>query len=341
MSTPRFRIIGQPRVKISLVSRLAAICRKNMIAVGAFFLVVFAILLFIIAKSISPADFVRGTIIRVKKDMTVTETAMLLSQKHVIRSQFMYKVYVKLIHDGKGVQAGSYLFDRPQSALRVAYRTAYGVDELQKVKVVIPEGSSSKNIAIIIKKAIPAFEDKVFLTQAAKYEGYLFPETYFFNPDVEPSEVVEEMRDQFSEKVAPLMEAIGTSTHSLSDIIIMASILEEEANNTTDRRMISGVLWNRIKIDMALQVDAPFYYIFGKGSSQLTVSDLATTSPYNTYKNKGLPIAPISNPGLESIRAALNPTASKYLFYLADRNGITHYAVTHEQHVENKFKYLQ
>lgn len=341
MSTIRFRIIGEPRRRLSLADKLKSVLAKNKIAVGAFFVVTISLLLFIIAKSITPSDFVRGTIVRIKKDMTVSETAMLLQTKHVIRSQFMYKAYVKLLHDGKGVQAGSYLFDRPQSALRVAYRTAYGVDELQKVKVVIPEGSSSKNIAIIIKKAIPAFDDKKFLVDAHEYEGYLFPETYFFNPDVEPDEVISEMRDQFSEKISPLMEAIGTSTHPLANIITMASLLEEEANNTTDRRLISGVLWNRISIGMLLQVDAPFYYIFGKASSQLTISDLATTSPYNTYKNKGLPAGPISNPGLDAIRAALYPTTSKYLFYLADRKGVTHYAVTHEQHVENKFKYLQ
>jgi UPF0755 protein len=279
--------------------------------------------------------------VRIKDGMTVSETAKLLADKNIIKSQFMYKAYVKLIHGDKGVQAGSYLFANSQSSLRVAYRTAYGVDELQKIKVAIPEGSSSKNIAVIIKKAIPAFDSKTFLVEAKKHEGYLFPETYFFNPDVTPDEVISEMKSQFNEKVASLMDAVATSTHSLEKIIILASILEEEANNTDDRRMISGVLWNRTDIGMALQVDAPFYYLFGKGSSQLTLSDLATTSPYNTYKNKGLPPGAISNPGLDAIKAALYPTPSKYLFYLADRKGVTHYAVTHEQHVENKFMYLQ
>lgn len=341
MSTIKFRILPNQRYPLTLQDRLRRIFHKSKLAIGAFFVVAAAVLLFIIAKSIAPADFQRGTIIRIQKDMTVSQAASLLSEKHIIRSQFMYKAYVKLLHSVGGIQAGSYLFDRPQSALRVAYRTAYGVDELQKVKVVIPEGSSSKNIASIIKKSIPLFDTKNFLIQARPEEGYLFPETYFFNPDVTPSEVISEMRGQFNDHITPYLDAIATSTHSMQEIISMASILEEEANNTTDRRTISGVLWNRIKIGMALQVDAPFYYIFGKGSSQLTLSDLATSSPYNTYKNKGLPPAAISNPGLDAIRAALYPTMSKYLFYLADKNGVTHYAVTHDEHVENKYKYLQ
>lgn len=325
----------------SLRSRVRNILRKNRLGVAAFFVVVLAVFLFIIAKSIAPSNFARGTIVRIQKNMTVSEVADLLAEKNIIRSPFMYKAYVRLVHSNNGVQAGSYLFDRPQSSLRIAYRTAYGVDELQKVKVVIPEGSSSKNIASIIKKAIPSFDDKAFLTEARSHEGYLFPETYFFNPDATPEEVISEMKGQFDEKVASLMDAIATSTHSLENVIIMASILEEEANNTEDRRMISGVLWNRLEIGMALQVDAPFYYLFGKGSSQLTLADLATSSPFNTYKNKGLPPAAISNPGIDAIKAALNPTPSKYLFYLADKKGITHFAVTHDEHVANKAKYLQ
>jgi UPF0755 protein len=248
---------------------------------------------------------------------------------------------VTILHRGKGVQAGSFLFDQPQSALRIAYRTAYGVDELHKVKVTIPEGSNSKEIGAIIERAIPAFDLPTFLSEAKKSEGYLFPETYFFNPDVTPREVISMMKEQFGEKVGTIMNEIATSTHPMEEILIMASILEEEANNPRDRALISGVLWNRIKIDMPLQVDAPFYYIFNKGSSQLTLTDLATSSKYNTYKNKGFPLGPISNPGLGAIKAALYPEKTKYLFYLADRSGVTHYAVTHDEHVANKAKYLQ
>ncbi len=290
--------------------------------------------------SVAPTNYPRGKIVRIEKDMTVSTTASMLKEKGFVRSAYLYKLYVVLLHPGKGVQAGSYLFDQPESSLRLAYRTAYGVSELQKVKVTIFEGSNSKEIAAIIKRSIPAFDAASFIVEAHRWEGYLFPETYFFNPNVTPAEVIAEMRSQFSKAIVAVTEEMASSSRSLSETIIMASIVEEEANNTVDREVISGILWKRIKESMPLQVDAPFYYLFGKGSSQLTRDDLAIASPYNTYIHKGLPVAPISNPGLDAIRAVLNPKVSPYYFYLADRLGITHYAETHDGHVTNKVKYL-
>lgn len=320
---------------------LIRIVKRHKTAVRAFFVIVIILFFTLIIFSIAPSNFPRGSIVRINKDMTVSGAASMLKEKGIIKSAYLYKIYVVMLHDGKGIQAGSYLLDRPQSTLRMAYRTAYGISNLQKIKVTIFEGSNSKDIATILKKNIPLFNSSDFLIQAKKLEGYLFPETYFFNPDVQPDEVIAEMRDQFDKKIAPIKNAISTSTKSFSDIMIMASILEEEANNTYDRRIISGILWKRIQEGMLLQVDAPFYYIFGKGSSQLTRSDLATTSPYNTYIHKGLPLAPISNPGLDAIKAALYPGENNYYFYLADKKGITHYATTHDGHVANKEKYLQ
>lgn len=315
--------------------------RRHKTAVRAFFIIVIISFLTLVVMSIAPSDFPRNTIIRINKDMTVSSAASMLKEKGIIKSAYLYKVYIVVLHNDKGIQAGSYLFDEPQSVLKVAYRTAYGVTDLHKIKVTIFEGSNSKEIANIIKKAIPLFDKATFLTEARKSEGYLFPETYFFNPDVRPDEVISMMRQQFDEKISEIANEIATSTHEINEIITMASILEEEANNTRDRVIISGILWKRIEKGMLLQVDAPFYYLFGKGSSQITRTDLATTSPYNTYVHKGLPIAPISNPGLDAIKAALFPNKNPYYFYLADRSGVTHYAVNHDGHVANKEKYLQ
>jgi UPF0755 protein len=149
------------------------------------------------------------------------------------------------------------------------------------------------------------------------------------------------MREQFEEAVKPLVQEFATSTRSMKDIITMASIIEKEAGNKTDRRIISGILWKRIDEGMHLQVDVPFYYVMDIAEGGPTLKDLATESPYNTYINKGLPPGPITNPGLDSIRAALNPTPSEYYFYLADSNGVTHYAKTHDGHLANRVKYLQ
>ena len=121
----------------------------------------------------------------------------------------------------------------------------------------------------------------------------------------------------------------------------MASIVEREATSSIDRRMIAGILWKRIATNMPLQVDPPFYYILGKDSASLTLSDLAVDSPYNLYKHTGLPPTPIDNPGLDSIVDTINPTASNYLFYLSDKNGRMHYAATLDGHTANANKYIE
>jgi UPF0755 protein len=291
--------------------------------------------------SSSPSNFPRGTIVRINKNVTIDGAASYLKEKGIVRYAFFYKTYVLMMRRNSSILAGSYLFDQPESALRVAYRTVYGINNLQKVKITFKEGLNSKEMGAVLKKNIPAFNVQEFLVEAQKNEGYLFPETYFFNPDVEPQEVIREMRQQFEEKTAVFKEALATSTRSFSDIVIMASLLEEEANNSADRAMISDVLWKRIDKGMALQVDVPFYYIFNKVSRDITRTELATTSLYNTYKNKGLTPGPITNPGISSLRAALYPKSNPYYFYLADSEGVTHFAKDHDGHVVNIRKYLR
>ena len=105
--------------------------------------------------------------------------------------------------------------------------------------------------------------------------------------------------------------------------------------------MVSGILQNRLREDMPLQVDATFHYINGKASHELTVDDLEMDSPFNTYKYVGLPPAPIANPGLESIQAVLSPTETNYFYYLTALDGTFHYAKTFEEHKKNKEKYLR
>jgi UPF0755 protein len=125
------------------------------------------------------------------------------------------------------------------------------------------------------------------------------------------------------------------------EIIVMASILEKEALTPEDKKIVSGILWKRLETGMLLQVDAVFMYIMGKKSSDLTLGDLKIDSPYNTYLYKGLPPSPICNPGIESIEASLNPTASSYWYYLSDKNLNIHFAKNFDEHKLNKAEYLR
>ena len=150
------------------------------------------------------------------------------------------------------------------------------------------------------------------------------------------------MLENFNVKITPeLNAAVAESGRDFSDIVIMASLIEKEAGSRKDAEIISGILWKRIEIGMPLQVDAVFPYIIGKNTYEVTLQDLEVDSPYNTYKYPGLPIGPISNPGLVSIKAAINPQKTNYLYYLNDTNGVMHYATTFDEHKINKARHVR
>ena len=141
-------------------------------------------------------------------------------------------------------------------------------------------------------------------------------------------------------RIKPLEQDLSAFGRPLSDVIIMASLIEEEARTDDTRRKVSGILWKRLQKGMPLQVDGVFPYIFGDKPYDLTNGDLLIDSPYNTYKYIGLPPTPISNPGLAAILAAVTPITTPYWYYLSDRDGNMHYAVTHDEHLVNRVKYL-
>ena len=185
---------------------------------------------------------------------------------------------------------------------------------------------------------MPEFNNREFMSRAQ--EGYLFPDTYFPRPGESTDAILSVFDNTFRSKISKIQKEIKASGHTLEELLTMASILEKEASKTKDRQQIAGVLWYRVKIGMPLQVDAVFPYILGKNTFQLTTDDLKFDSPYNTYTNKGLPPGPINTPGLDSILAAATPIKSKYLYFLSDKAGNFHYAVTYAQHLANKKKYL-
>jgi UPF0755 protein len=242
----------------------------------------------------------------------------------------------------KGLLAGDYYLEKPQNTIILAWRFSRGLYDLKSVRVTIPEGTNVLEMSKIFSKDLYNFNDKEFLSLASTSEGYLFPDTYYLLPNIEAKEVFTLMRDNFDEKIKELDLEIKKFNKPLVDIIKMASIVEEEGRTDFTRQMIAGILWRRLSIKMPLQVDAAFVYVNGKKDSKLiTLDDLKIDSPYNTYVYRGLPPTPISNPGLNSIRATITPVTSKYFFYLSDDDGEMHYAITHDEHVANKEKYLR
>jgi UPF0755 protein len=149
------------------------------------------------------------------------------------------------------------------------------------------------------------------------------------------------MRENFARQTEKYNDDILKFKKPLDEIIIMASIIEDEADGTLEsKRIVSGILWKRLRLEMPLQVDAPFQYYNGKNSYTLTKDDLMEDHEYNTYTNKGLPPTAITNPGIDSIRAAITPTKTDYLYFLSDKKGNVYYAKTFEEHKRNRELHL-
>jgi UPF0755 protein len=300
-------------------------------------LVLIAYLFFVRA----PAGFPVGSIVSVPKGATLEETSDILRDTGVIRSPLALKGIVLLAGRERDVVAGDYFFSTRRNVFGVARRIVRGEYGLSPGRVLVPEGATRAEIAETLVAKFGRFDPARFLEITKDAEGYLFPETYFFLPNVNAEEVARAMRAQFDARIREIGPEIEAFGRPLADVVTMASLVEKEAHDFETMQRISSVLWNRIAVGMPLQVDASFLYINGKNTYDLTLDDLATTSPYNTYKFIGLPPGPIASPGLRALEATVTPPETDYLFYLSDRAGNTYFASTFEEHKTNKRLYIE
>ncbi|MEI6345961.1 MAG: endolytic transglycosylase MltG [bacterium] len=288
-----------------------------------------------------PAAFPARSFFTVEKGTALSELSVQLEATHLIRSASFFKLAAYVLGNQGKVLSGEYFVKTPVSSLELLSRIASGTFGVEYKEVTIPEGSSVKQASAIIIKAVPSFDAKQFVVIATPFEGYLFPDTYRFLPKTTPEETLHVMQQNFDQKIATVQADITKFGRPLSDVVKMASIVEEEGRTTITRRTIAGILWRRISLGMPLQVDASFLYINGKNTSTLTLADLAIDSPYNSYIHKGLPPTPITNPGLDSIFATITPISTPYLYFLTDKKGVMHYARTFDEHVANKAQFLK
>jgi len=197
-----------------------------------------------------------------------------------------------------------------------------------EVQVTIPEGFTVAQIEErLIKKGINI---KLGDLQAQNLEGYLFPDTYRFYQNDTPEKIIKIMKDNFNSKVG-LVDR---------DAVILASIVQKEVLKPQDMKIVAGIFKNRLERDYPLQSDATINFITGKGLVQPSIKDTKVDSPYNTYQNIGLPPGPICNPGLEAIKAVLNPAKTDYWYFLTLPNMETVYSKTFQQHKSAKQKFL-
>lgn len=310
--------------------------RKAIIGIGG---ILGGILFLYVYMYMPPSAFKTNTPFSVRKGDTLRDVSMRLKDEGYISSRMLFEVMVISFERERALVAGEYTFTTPLTVRSIAEKITKGVFGMVQNKITIPEGFTKEEIATVASVALPNFNKERFLERTKNDEGILFPDTYFFHKTATEEDVIKIMKQTFEKKTASLFATIPEG-RTKEDIIIMASIVEKEAQGDKDREEVAAILWRRIREGKLLQVDAPFMYILGKKSEDLTLTDLKNTSLYNTYVHKGLPPTAIGNPGILALKAALTEKDSEYLFYLHDKSGTIHYAKNFDEHKRNIKVYL-
>ena len=269
-------------------------------------------------------------IFSIEKGQNLFQIAENLEKESLIRNGFYFKTYALLQNYARSLKSGEYLLSSSMNIPEIIRKIVSG--DIASITVTIPEGFTVKQIEERLGFSLPG----------ENLEGFLFPDTYRFPINIGGQEAVARMKENFNKKLTPdLKQEIERQGKTIFEIVTMASLIEKEVRIPEDRKMVSGVLWKRLNIDMPLQVDATIAYITGKKTVKISLQELQVDSPYNTYKYRGLPVGPICNPGLESIIAAIYPTENDYWYYLSTPEGETIFSRTFEEHNIAKAKYLK
>lgn len=283
---------------------------------------------------------------------SVSGVADILAHRGVIGSALVFEIYVRTHGAAARLEAGHHQIPGGLNLVEVVSLIEHSRG--REVRVTIPEGYNSQQIAALLqqKGLFPANQYLTATRAAYTYdflaghppgsglEGYLFPDTYFFDPRATTKDVIEVQLRRFGEQVpAPLRAHAGDHQLRFDQALVMASIIEREARFDQDRALIAGVFYNRLAAGMKLEADATVLYAKGATSGEISDQDKRINSPYNTYLETGLPPGAICNPGLPSIQAALIPANSDFLFYLTDHDGHAHFSRTLAEHQQQQIQY--
>ena len=289
---------------------------------------------------------VNSSVITIEKGMSLNSVSNLLLENEIIVNQNIFKLKVISRGLASKIPTGRFLIDgKISDALLIDLIFNKGPI---KLKLTIPEGSQSKNLFQDINTLLNTdydfnkyFNSTEILEQynvdALSLEGYLYPDTYYLYHDSSPEEIIDillsEFWKKFDENLQDRANQLGFSVH---EVVTLASIIEGEAMLDSERSTISSVYHNRLKINMKLQADPTIQYIIPGPPKTLSNRDLRIKSDYNTYQNYGLPPGPINNPGIASIKAALYPEDTNFLFFVAQGDGSHAFTTNEKDHEEAK-----
>ena len=296
-------------------------------------------------------------IVDIPAGSSLGQVADILSENKLIKSEDIFKLYVRFSNNSSKLKSGKYLFNQTYSNKEIVNTLVSGNIYNEGIKITIPEGSTSKEIIdLLVKNELGTEEEYKKLIDnpkefSEKYkflneeeitslEGFLYPSTYYFKEDNSEKEILDDMLSTFNLKYTDKLQKKQKELKmSLLEVVNLASIVEKEAVLDEDRPIIASVFYNRLEIGMPLQSDATIQYIFEKRKKSITYDDLKIDSPYNSYINQGLPPTPIANPRIESIEAVLYPANTDYLYFVATIDGGNTYSKTYEEHVKNVEQY--
>ncbi len=311
-------------------------------------------------KSYNAEDYSQKEFI-IRSGETVEQIATGLENNNLIIGKDFFKIYVWQEKIASKLQAGSYNLSPSMKISEIANLLAGGKIKGNEVGIKFIEGISNNEIDaelvksdLINKGEFINFDkniERAFLSEyefledkpmGAGLQGYYFPDTYRYYDDSPIEDIVKKMLDNFDLRLtSDLREEIKKQNKTIFEVITLASIVEKEAGNKEDMGKIASVFQNRLDIGKALESDATINYITNSGRARSTYEDLKIDSPYNTYKYAGLPPGPISNPGIEAIKAAIYPEKTDYLFFLTakgDKKAV--FGKTYDEHLANKRKFL-
>ncbi len=328
--------------------------RKPLLAVAAVALVLGALfgLWFLGATAIDRSLPAGETVAVIPEGMSAREVAELLARDRIIASPTAFGLLARLRGQQTRMKAGEYRFGAHRT-LDEVLRQLVGGGQQVAVWVTIPEGFTAREIAATLGARgvgeTSEFESYFLSTPftidgatSESLEGFLFPETYLVPVGATPAAVTKIMTDQFRAELPRDAAARAKRLHlSVPQVVTLASLVEREGQADDERPLIAGVYYNRLRRGMPLQVDATIEYTFLHHKDVITYADLASDSPYNTYKHLGLPPTPIANPGRPSLRAAFYPRPSGYLYYVSKLNGHHAFSRTLAEHEANVARYLR
>ncbi|MDR0675609.1 MAG: endolytic transglycosylase MltG [Elusimicrobiota bacterium] len=306
----------------------------KIICIVAMFLILIILSAYKLISSNMQSSDIKNIEIQIKSGLSTKKIANILKSNNLIKNESLFVGLIKLLnYDGK-LKSGTYKFSKNTGIINIIRELKLGRDSF--VKVNIPEGFNRFDIALRLENlGIGKKETYLKIIEMKNLEGHLYPDTYFFSETSKEEEVIEKMEKTFRNKTDNLfLEAetkgiLKNNKFSKQEILTMASIIEKEAVLDRERAIIASVFYNRLKKNIALQSCATVQYAIqektGIRKKRLLYKDLEINSEYNTYKNIGLPKNPICSPSLKSIKAALYPADTNYLFFvLSDKNDDSH-----------------